>query len=710
MLKRWCAAHHPQLRKAILTILHQSIVTSMSVAPPAVSALPGTEHFTQVWRERIWKVIEPEFSKLFDHPTTRIEEKAAKRLRQKKEKNEDKKHRKERKASDKENDGDSDDPTHVANDLLKSKMKLTMEGVQRTSEARNVYMNLCWTGPCANTTLHKDIHYEKVANMVIDMFMDTSVAVSALAAGSCLGRPCSADDADHIDKSRPQVSLQESISSQSKRPWKIPATVEKGFEIPILVTQAAKAPEFGKFQRLGMDVVVNAVWLALYWAMEEQNHEAISALKKLILNWPMDFVMIQGNTPEEMEENMFKWSVNMSAKVERLRDFVGLENCNLLRIVAKTADIVKTKLGQNKKANAELVHKWLVTNVTWGTFGCPDVNTVQRHLTNWAAIEKNKNVVQHIESAVQRWGRNNLLDWPTKLQIVVTRTDASSIGYVVEALFCHLWRKNTADPYGAKELGTVIGQILWVRSYEKSFVKAYPAVFQCPPGCSDEEAKKGMAFVKHLMSSPSAFFAKTEGPDRDPTWLQSLPTEVLRSYMKHSLDLAQGFYAPEIKGALANVAADKYKIDNFHKGSRVSQRFFNCFVIAHDSLAGNSQAVSADAADSQDPSETPIPGSADGEAPDPASSQEQGKQPRKQPEMKELEVGAFQKECDAHCRRELEARMVALCANGTHVEINASVTSTRLYSNLTSAASVMGFYDVKNARVCNIYEGEGHRP
>ena len=46
MLKRWCAAHHPQLRKAILTILHQSIVTSMSVAPPAVSALPGTEHFT----------------------------------------------------------------------------------------------------------------------------------------------------------------------------------------------------------------------------------------------------------------------------------------------------------------------------------------------------------------------------------------------------------------------------------------------------------------------------------------------------------------------------------------------------------------------------------------------------------------------------------------------------------------------------------------
>ena len=51
--------------------------------------------------------------------------------------------------------------------------------------------------------------------------------------------------------------------------------------------------------------------------------------------------------------------------------------------------------------------------------------------------------------------------------------------------------------------------------------------------------------------------------------------------------------------------------------------------------------------------------------------------------------------------------MVSLCANGTATEINASVTSTRLYCNLTAAASVMGFYDVKNARLCNIYEGEG---
>ena len=109
-----------------------------------------------------------------------------------------------------------------------------------------------------------------------------------------------------------------------------------------------------------------------------------------------------------------------------------------------------------------------------------------------------------------------------------------------------------ADPYGVKELQSVIGQILWIRSYEKACMSAYSEVFACPSD-ADEVAKIRMTFVMELIDSPLAFFTKTEGPDRDPTWLQSFPTEALRSYMKHSLGLAQGFYSPEIKGALAAV-------------------------------------------------------------------------------------------------------------------------------------------------------------
>ena len=255
----------------------------------------------------------------------------------------------------------------------------------------------------------------------------------------------------------------------------------------------------------------------------------------------MDFVMIAGDTLEEMEENKFKWTVNMSAKVERLRDFVGLENSNLLRIVAATVDIVKAKLGNNKKANAEMVHKWLVDNVNWGALQTPDLSTVQRHMKNWNAIGKNEKVINLIESAVQRWGRGNLLDWPTKLQTIVNKTDPPSLGYVVEALVTHMWRKGDRDPYGNTELGRVIADILWVRYYDKVFLRAHPEVFQSS-SASDVTAK-----VKDLLNSPLAFFSKTEGPDRDPTWLLSFPNEALKLYMKHYQELAQGFYAPEIR-------------------------------------------------------------------------------------------------------------------------------------------------------------------
>ena len=45
----------------------------------------------------------------------------------------------------------------------------------------------------------------------------------------------------------------------------------------------------------------------------------------------------------------FYMPVHLSAKTERLRQFVGLENTNLMRIMAKATDMVKAKLSGNKK-------------------------------------------------------------------------------------------------------------------------------------------------------------------------------------------------------------------------------------------------------------------------------------------------------------------------------------------------------------------------
>jgi len=97
-----------------------------------------------------------------------------------------------------------------------------------------------------------------------------------------------------------------------------------------------------------------------------------------------------------------------------------------------------------------------VENVRWGALNCPDAATVQRHMTNWGAIEKNRMAWELIESAGQRWGRKNLLDGPTQLAPIVSKTEATSICYVVEALYRQMWRKNAPDPYGAAELKPVI--------------------------------------------------------------------------------------------------------------------------------------------------------------------------------------------------------------------------------------------------------------
>ena len=91
------------------------------------------------------------------------------------------------------------------------------------------------------------------------------------------------------------------IEGLGRIPWRTPAAVEKVYEIPICITDTHAIPELGEFKRLSMDVVVNAVWLALVWAKQEENDEVVSAIQRLILDWPMDLVFISGVSPDEID-------------------------------------------------------------------------------------------------------------------------------------------------------------------------------------------------------------------------------------------------------------------------------------------------------------------------------------------------------------------------------------------------------------------------
>jgi len=151
-----------------------------------------------------------------------------------------------------------------------------------------------------------------------------------------------------------------------------------------------------------MDVVVNATWLAYYWAKKEKDLEVVPAMQSLICDWPMDFVLIKGDTPEDIEENRFLSGVNLSAKVERLRDFIGLESTNLMRMVPQAAEFMKAKFTSTKTENVNIVQEWLAPNVNWGALRCPAIQTVERHLFNWSHIQTRAKALGLFEAAVQR--------------------------------------------------------------------------------------------------------------------------------------------------------------------------------------------------------------------------------------------------------------------------------------------------------------------
>ena len=240
--------------------------------------------------------------------------------------------------------------------------------------------------------------------------------------------------------------------------------------------------------------------------------------------------------------------------------------------------------------------------------------------------------------------------------------------------------------------------ILWTRQYVVACCRKYPHL-------TTDKAASAVA-ARKMLSAPLDSFLKTESPDRDPTWLQSLPNEALRCFMKHVLVLSQGFFKPDIQGALQMKAGDRFSVDKFHQTTRVNQRFATAFKVAYDSLEAASTAGKTTEESSQ-----PGPGiggqtaASAGSKPSPPANS--GDNEDKRPELsREMQLASFRSDCEEHCRRELSARLVALVVEGDHLDMRKSVAETRLSQNLTESALLMGFYDVKNARLCSIFEGE----
>ena len=69
----------------------------------------------------------------------------------------------------------------------------------------------------------------------------------------------------------------------------------------------------------------------------------------------------------------------MPAATERLRDFCGLDQGNLMRIAAEVRKLVSSQTPGNVVASAAEVHTWMTNpdNIRWGLYHVPKLRTVK---------------------------------------------------------------------------------------------------------------------------------------------------------------------------------------------------------------------------------------------------------------------------------------------------------------------------------------------
>ena len=184
-----------------------------------------------------------------------------------------------------------------------------------------------------------------------------------------------------------------------------------------------------------------------------------------------------------------------------------------------------------------------------------------------------------------------------------------------------------------------------MKQYVAVFLRHYPAVSTARNSLNQVDVD-AMRLARSYMLSPLKFFLRTEGPDKDLTWLQSFPNDATRLAMKHFFEMATGYYKPEISGALKQPKGERYNVEQFHKGTRVLKRFLEPFLIAYDSLVGSPKGSSEqDKADNATEAATADAAQGIGE--------ERAAENKKKTEVTQSNVDLFRLQCEKACQKEI---------------------------------------------------------
>ena len=157
--------------------------------------------------------------------------------------------------------------------------------------------------------------------------------------------------------------------------------------------------------------------------------------------------------------------------------------------------VFQPREGPTEHSNALGHLRWMVQNVRWGLYHQPTEKTVKKLMANADAVLGNPLVAEVVDRARIEFGRDNLFDFPAKLNTLVHRVaSAGDLVFVVRWIFAQMLDKRVKDPFSDRELDGktgVVAQCHWQRSYVDHLLQEHVAIFAKPESAVSAGADQG---------------------------------------------------------------------------------------------------------------------------------------------------------------------------------------------------------------------------
>ena len=209
----------------------------------------------------------------------------------------------------------------------------THEVLATKNEVQNIACNLAWTDPVENTSFHQH---------------GDSGAVRSGQAGTAAVAGSAATSAGEIGKERGRAARQAS-----------PPVVEEGMKDSCTSPSGLRDPDRYRHHCGREPFVVKFKWVV-------ESQVAASAAEEA------------GTDPEAQ---IMKHIINMLAAIERLRDFCGLDQGNMMHIAAEVHKVIEGQTRGKVAASVAEVNTWMINadNIRWGLYHV---------LRNWESCNK----------------------------------------------------------------------------------------------------------------------------------------------------------------------------------------------------------------------------------------------------------------------------------------------------------------------------------